>query len=242
MLSDYNCRILNIDRYKLHLGDDSILKNEFQKMIDDINILGSLGFHKLVCQVKYNFFSSASDTNKSITSLKHLIKKETAHRLLGKFNISVVPTVYLAEDTPYIKDLKALTVPKTNYIFIELPFSDTSEYVPQAINKILYSLKLIPVFTDFHIYNSTYDYDEINRLINIKGAAFQFDLSHSVLPQCIKTIKQILKNGNTVLIGTSCDHSSFNKAEIDKKTKNLKKLLGNDYYMTLVLRARSFPS
>ncbi len=242
MLSDYNCRILNIDRYKLHLGDNDVLKNEFQKIIDDINILGSLGFHKLVCQVKYNVLNSSLNTKKSVTSLKRLIKKETSHHLVGKFNISVVPTVYLAEDTPYIKDLKALTVTKSNYIFIELPFSVPSEYVPQAINKILYSLKLLPVFTNFHVYNSTYDMGEINRLIGIKGAAFQFDLSRAVLPQCIKTIKQILRNGNTVLIGTSCDHSNLNKYEIDKNLKALKKLLGDDYYMTLVLRARSFPS
>ena len=242
MLSDYNCRILNIDRYKLYLGDESALKAEFQKIIDDVNILGSLGFHKLVCQVKHNFLSPASSTKKYIASLKRLIRKETAHRLEGKFNIHVVPSVYLSEDTPYIKDIKNLTAPKTNYIFLELPFANMPEYIPQAINKILYSQKLIPVFTDFHIHNSIYSAEEINRLVSIKGAAFQFDLSNSLLPQNIKTIKRILNNGNTALIGTSCDHFNLNRSEIDRNTKALKKLLGDNYYMTLILRARSFLS
>ena len=117
MLSDYNCKILNINRYKFHLGDDSLLKNEFQKMIDDINLLGSLGFHKLVCQVRYNDSMPTSSAKQSILFLKRRIRKEVAHRLSGKFNISLVPTVCLSAETPYIKNIKALTVPKTNYIF-----------------------------------------------------------------------------------------------------------------------------
>ena len=242
MLSDYNCKILNINRYKLHLGDDSLLKNEFQKMIDDINLLGSLGFHKLVCQIRYSNSVSTSIAKQSILSLKRRIRKEVAHRLSGKFNISVVPTVCLSVDTPYIKNIKALTVPRTNYIFLELPLPDMPEYLPGVINKILYIQKLVPVFTEFHVYTSLYKPDEINKLINIKGAAFQLGLRHSVLPENIKIIKQILRAGNTVLIGTSCDHSSLNKSEIAKNIKLLKKSLGEDHYMTLVLRARAFVS
>ena len=242
MLSDYNCKILNIDRYKLHLGDEAVLKNEFQNMINDINTLGALGFHKLVCQIKYNDAVSPSSAKKDILSLSRRIHKELSHRLSGKFNISIVPSVYLSENIPYVKDIDHLTVSKTNYIFLELPFPEMPDYIPGAINKILYANKLLPVFTDFHIYNALYDVSEINKLINIKGAAFQFGLKHATLPENIKTIKQLLKNGNTVLIGTSCSHSNFNKLEIDQKLKQLKRLLGDDYYMTLVLRARTFIS
>ena len=241
MLSDYNCKILNIDRYKFHLGDDSVLKNEFQKMIDDINSLGSLGFHKLVCQIPYNSSLNPSNSKKHISLLKRRIHKELAHRLFGKFNISAISVLYLSEDAPYINNIKSLTIPKTNYIFLELPFSDMPEYVPVAINKILYTQKLIPVFSEFHIYNALYKADEINKLINIKGAAFQFGLKHAALPENIKTIKQILRNGNTVLLGTSCNHYHFNQADIDKNIKSIKKLLGDDLYMTLILRARAFP-
>ena len=241
MLSDYNCKILNIDRYKLYLGDDSLLKNEFTKMVEDINILGSLGFHKLVCQIPYNTSVSPSYAKKHVASLKRRILKESTHRLSAKFNISVVATVYLSEDAPYVKGLDSLTLPKTNYIFLELPFSDSSGYIPSSINKILYSCKLLPIFTNFHICNALYDPDEIKKLINIKGAAFQFDLKHSLLPENINAIKQILKNGNTVLTGTSCDHSNLNKIEIGNNIKILKKMLGEEYYITLILRARSFP-
>ena len=114
------------------------------------------------------------------------------------------------------------------------------EYVPGAINKILYTHKLLPVFTEFHVYNALYNTEEINKLINIKGAAFQFGLKHSILPENIKIIKQILRNGNTVLIGTSCDHANFNKSEMHQNLKIMKKLLGDDYYFTLILRARAF--
>ena len=129
MLSDYNCKILNIDRYKLHLGDEAVLKNEFQNMINDINTLGALGFHKLVCQIKYNDAVSPSSAKKDILSLSRRIHKELSHRLSGKFNISIVPSVYLSENIPYVKDIDHLTVSKTNYIFLELPFPEMPDYI-----------------------------------------------------------------------------------------------------------------
>ena len=241
MLSDYDCRLLDIDRYKLHLGDEATLKNEFQKLIDDINDLGSLGFHKLVCQIKHDSSFPASVTKKHIRKIQRLITKETALRLSGKFKLSFVPVIYFSENVPYSKDLKVLSVPNSNYIFLELPLSYMPEYVPHALNRLLYSQKLLPVFANFHIYCATYKPDEIDKFISIKNSAFQFDLSCAVLPQNIKLIKQILKSGNTVLIGTSRDHSSLNKSEIDKNIKLLKKSLGDSYYMTLVLRAHAFP-
>ena len=242
MLSDYDCRVLDVDRYKLHLGNDSLLNDEFQKIANDVTDLGSLGFHKLVCQVKCSSAFPVSNIKKSISAAKRTITKEISHRLSGKFSLSFIPVLYLSKDVPYIKDLKALSVSKSNYIFIELPFSFSSEHVPMAINKILYSQKLIPVFANFHAYTSTYDSEEINRFIGIKNAAFQFSLSHAILPQNVKIIKKILKSDNTVLLGTACDHSDLNKLQIAKNIKALQGLLGEEDYIKLILKARAFPS
>ena len=239
MLSDYNCRILDIDRYKLYLGDPSLLAAERKRIKDDIAVLGNLGFHKLICQVRHDTNVSVDHTKKVSSSLKRFLKEFVFNKGLSKFKLSIVHVLYLSEDAPYIKNIRELAVSKTNYIFIELPLIE-QDHVPLAINKILYQCKLIPIFTEFHTCTALYDLTEVNKLINIKNAAFQFSLKSAVLPNNISHIKRILRNGNTVLIGSSCDHSNFNKVELKKNLTMLQKLLGNDYYMTLVMRARSF--
>ena len=95
------------------------------------------------------------------------------------------------------------------------------------------------MFTRFHIYRSIYPETEIAKLINIKHAAFQFGIKQALFSENILLIKQILKNGKTVLLGTETDHSEFNPKELLKNLEALKKLLG-DSYLELTLKAHSF--
>ena len=234
MLCDYNCKILNIDRCKLFLEDKSLLKNEFEKIILDINELGSLGFHRLVSPVRYD------NSKNGLASLNNIFQKEIIKCLNGKFSLSFVPLIYLSEETPYIKNIQNLTAAKSDYIFLELPFSNMPEYLPLAINKILYGCKLFPVFSDFHVYTAIYDTQDIEKLVNIKGAAFQFGIKHVNIPRNLELIKTMLKNGNAVLLGSSCDHDNLNVAEFEKNIKLLKRNLGEELYVTHVMRARSF--
>lgn len=234
MLCDYNCRILDLDRCKLHLYDEALLKDEFEKTIADINALGSLGFHRLVCPVK------CDNSKSSISSLNNIFQKEIIKNLNGKFSLSLIPLIYLSEDLPHTKNIHNFTVPRSNYIFLELPFSSMPEHVPIALNKILYSCRLLPVFSEFHVCTATYDSKDVEKLINIKGAAFQFSIKHANLPTNINLIKRILKIGSTVLLGSSCDHDNLNISEIEKNMKSLKRNLGEDLYVTLIMRAHSF--
>ena len=240
MLCDYNCKILDLDRCKLHLGDKSLLKNEFEKVIFDINALGSLGFHRLICPIKQDELNSIPQIKNNLIPLKNVFQKEITKHLNGNFSLSFVPLIYLSKDAPYIKNIQKLTALKSNYIFLELPFSHMPDYVPPAINKILYECKLFPVFSEFHICVATYNAEDIKKLTNIKGAAFQFGIKHINLPRNINLIKHILKNGNVILLGSSCDHDNLNISEIEKNIKALKRNLGDALYITLVMRARSF--
>ena len=240
MLSDYNCKILEIDRYHLIFDEPGDLLFEFQKIIDDINLLGSCGFHKLVFQFKHPFAQSPTITQKSIRASLNLLKKYTSNQLLGRFKIFGVPVICLTEDTPYIINLEALSVAKTNYIFLELPIDHFNNRLAIALNRILYNKKLLPVFTDFHVYSSLYKNDELDKLIKIKGAAFQFSIRHSILPNNVPLIKHILNNGGIILLGTSCDHDNLNVSELTRSMKTLKKQLGNELYMTLIMRAHAF--
>ena len=96
------------------------------------------------------------------------------------------------------------------------------------------------MFTDFHIYNSTYDYDEINRLINIKGAAFQFNVKTAHDPKNIRLIKRILNEGNTVLLGTNCNHDSLNINEISQGIDRFKREITEKTYREIIINAKKF--
>ena len=241
MLSDFNCEILNIEKYITNFSDQRQFTDvEWEKkFIEDIELLGSLGFHNLVYQIP---FDPDADilyyTNKRIKYIEHQLKSATSRKLSAKFKMIAVPVVYLTDETPFLKRLDKLILRSTNYIFLELPFGHFPDSLAVAINKILYKRNLLPIFTNFHIYTSFYDNDVIQRLVNIKGAGYQFPLKLSVLSDNLHLIKQIIKNGGIVLLGSSCDHYNLNISEISKCLEMLQRRLGYNDYTELILRAK----
>lgn len=240
MLSDFNCKILDIDRYKFYLGNESVFSIEANKLADDINLLGNCGFHKLVHQIKTDPTSPFYVYKKASSEIILHARASILHKLSGKFVIHTVPVLDLNEETPFIKDLEKFTAFKSNYIFFELPYTDElHDQLFVSINHLLYKRHLFPIFTDIQKHLDTYSKIDINRIINIKNAAFQFTLNGVALAKNINVIKHILNNGGLVLLGTSCEHSDLNRSEIEKCLKYLKKQLGDDEYMRLIIRSRS---
>ena len=238
MLSDYNCRIFESDRYNSIFNKYNSPEAEIAHIIDDIKILGSCGFHRLVSLIDHRPTDSVSQALHSID----LTRKKISSHIRGDLaRISFYPSVFLSEELPYTKNIKSLALPRTNYIFIKSPIPEMPSYYPSAINKLLYSLDLIPVFCNFQICNILYPPHEIEKLLRISRAAFQFDISSIYLPENIITIKNILKNGNTVLLGTGFTHSKLNRSIISKSLEKLKKSLSSEEYMTLVVRSHKFP-
>ena len=169
MLTDFNCNILNIDRHRAISACAPSAASLNENLIRDIELLGSLGFHKLIYQIHF-------DSNKDILfyikkkakSIEQEIKKISSRQLSAKFSFHSVIVTYLTEETPFLKDLNSLIVPKTNYIFLELPFGNFPDKLFVTINKLLYTKNLLPVFTNFHVFCSLYDAITIEKLINIK--------------------------------------------------------------------------
>ena len=240
MLSDFNCKILDIDRYKFYLGDETILSIEAQKLVDDINLLGSCGFHKLIHQIKTDPTSPYYVYKNAAAEIIRRVKKESVNKLSGKYSFYTVPVLCLNEDTPFIKGLESFTALNDNYIFFELPpADDLTDQLFVSLNYLLYQRRIIPAFTNIQAYLNTYSVSDINRIINIKGAAFQFSLDYISISQHINTIKYILNNGGLILLGSSSEHSTLNITEINKSLMHLKKHLGNNEYMNLIFRSRS---
>ena len=140
MLSDFNCQILCTDNPGFLFDSSSSNNLDLKKkLIEDIELLGSLGFHNLICQIHYDPNRDVLYyTKKKIKDLELHLKKTTARCLSGKFRIHAVPVTYLSEDTPYIKHLDKLVLRGTNYIFLELPMGQFPDKLAVSINKLLY--------------------------------------------------------------------------------------------------------
>lgn len=242
MLSDFNCKIFNYDHIKLLNTTDNFSDVIAEKIKSDLSVLDLLGIHRLICQVTCDENKPVSLTLEKIKNLESFIKASIPGSLRRKFNVSVYPSVALSENTPYVQKLSELTVKGTNYIFAELPISIVyPDYLDATINKILYNCKLRPIFTEFDIFATIHkSTDYIEKMINIKGAAFVFSLNNKNFQNNIDLIKAIYAKGNKVLFSTNSEHDVFNAKRIADNVAFLKEKLQKGAYLDIMLQAHSF--
>ena len=242
MLSDFNCKIFNFDRLKFLNSYDYSSDSIISKIESDLNALDSLGFHRLVCQVLHDENFSINRTLEKIDNLERFIKQSVKPSLRRKFNISVLPSVHLSENAPFIKNISALSSCDTNYFFAVLPISVAyPDYLDATINKILYNCRLRPIFTEFETFATTHnDTEYIEKMINIKNSAFIFSLNSNNFPKCIGIIRCIYENGNTVLFSTGCEHDLFNVKRITQNISLLKEKLPEGIYLDIMIKAHRF--
>jgi len=240
MLSDYNCRIFDISRFNfLNTETDDMLSVELEKAKDDIVSLTRCGFHRFVCHVRHNQDISTAYTKANIKRL-HEIAQKTLPRDCGKISLNFVPKLYFSPDAPYIKNIHALAIKNTNRIFVELPLDANPCHVPETLTRLLYHCNLVPVFTEFQLYAMLYDPKEIEKMLRIKGAAFQFNIKNICERQNLKLIKKILKEENTVLLGTNCSHEHLNVNEIAACIQKFKRAITDTVYRDIVINAGRF--
>lgn len=242
MLSDFNCKIFNPDRIRFldsaGYSSDAIR----EKINSDVAVLDSLGFHRLVCQVVHDENKPVALTLEKIRNIEDFIKGSVSGSLRRKFSISVLPALTLSESTPYVKSVSALTIKNTNYVFAELPISIVyPDYLDSTINKILYNCRLCPIFTKFDLFASIHrDTDHIERMTNIKGAAFQFSLNNKNFQSSVELIRRIHAKGGLVLLATDSEHDVFNVKRISENLALLKEKLPRSVYLDIMLSAHGF--
>ena len=217
---------------------DNKFEAEIEKAKKDIISMSKCGFHTFFCPVRHNEFISTTYTKRAVHQLQTIAKKSLNYNECGKISLNFVPKIFLSREAPYIKNLSSLAYGKTNYIFLELPIDASPDHVPEALNKILYNCKLIPIFTDFQLYSLLYDPIEIDKMIRIKGSAFQFGLKTICEPQNLHLIKKIIKQGNTVLLGTGCKRESLNIRELSHNLNSFRNAVSDSVFREIVVNAK----
>lgn len=238
MLIDFNCRLFDINKFEFisSSASDQVMI-ELDKIRADLLDLTSCGFHTFYCPIRHNEAFPATYTCKKVSNAKRMFMG-TIPKNCGKVTLKFIPKVHLSKDAPFIKNISSLAVRNTNYILLELPIMANPDHVPEALNKILYNCHLTPIFSEFQIPLKLYPFSEIEKMIRIKNAMFQFNIKSLSDPDVIKIIRKIVSNEKVVLFGTSCDHLSLNIKDISSKIEKFRDEISDATYRNIVISAK----
>ena len=241
MNTDFNCWLLDVDKFRSLESYDDYQAIFSRHAVQDIEFLCASGIKRLVSFVDYNDKYPVSATLDLIKQRKQMINKFIPAKIRRGIKIDIYPRVKLSESSPYISGIHRFTPKGTNYLFLACPSVCADFYeLDEALNKILYSCKLIPIFTEFDACTSIYDQTFIDKLLNIKGAVFQFSLSNDLTTKTVKLIKKMINNENVVIFGTCCQHYDLNPNTINGNICKLKKALGESDYLKMMLQIYRF--
>ena len=241
MNTDFNCKLFDIDKFHL-LKSQADYENIFSRRAnEDVELLSRLGICRFVSLVDHDERYSVAATLNLIKRRKQMVDQILTLENKRRARIDFYPRVRLYAHAQYINDIHRLAVNGTNYLFLLCPdpVVDASD-LDLALNKILYSCKLVPIFSDFNTWVNLFDKSFIDRLLNIKGAAFQFSTNATPTPESFELIKKILKSNNMVIFGTSSHHYDLNINMISKNISTLRNKLGDAVYFDMRIRSHRF--
>lgn len=133
------------------------------------------------------------------------VEKLQANPSIKAFHIQYHPIVMLAQNLHLTEGLKKLLIKQGNYLALHLPISDYADWIDFEINRLLYKRKFKLWFTSFEQCVLLYPPEIIEKLIQIKGAVFQFAFKSLTNPKVIRVIRALVKANRTVLLGTAVD-------------------------------------
>ena len=241
MNTDFNCWLLDVDKFRSLESHDDYQDVFSRRVVQDIELLSGLGIKRLVSFVDYDEKYPVSATVDLIKKRKQIINQTIPIKARRGIKIDLYPRVRLSELSPYIRGIHRLAPQGTNYLFLACPSVGVDFLeLDEALNKILYSCRLIPVFTEFDACVTLYDQAFIDKLLNIKGAVFQFSLSNELTAKTARLIKKIINNDNVVIFGTCCQHYDLNSNTINGNISKLKNELGESDYLKMMLQLYRF--
>ncbi len=137
-------------------------------------------------------------------------------------------------------DTELLALEGSRYVLAALPFPQHNDEIWKDINKLVYRLKLCPIFTEFNRYLITYPEEEIKKLLKVPGAAFEFNVRSLDYKETVKFIISLANSGKQVLFGTGARRMGRYEAEMEPHFKLLKRALGETDFNILMLSAHNF--
>ncbi|MBQ8416300.1 MAG: hypothetical protein IJX13_05315 [Clostridia bacterium] len=143
----------------------------------------------------------------SVTAFLHRrerIKESLVPHLSPSVSVLIGASVTLSPSVCEIRELDKLLTNRS-HLCLSLPLCEYAHWVDFELNRLLFHRRLRPLFLSFERAVILYPEEAIERLMRIKGAAFQFSYRSLQVTKILNVIKCLLKERKTVLLGTGLD-------------------------------------
>lgn len=211
--------------------DDGAKNTEIS--IKMINELISQGIEKIV--LTPHFYSNEISINDFVKKREKSYNDLIANSNIKKENLILASETYFTDYIFNNKDISDLYIGKTNYIMLELPYSESiSNRFIEKIKKLIYTYNVIPIIAHVERYPDVINNTKIYRKLLDLGCLFQMNLS-SLNNNFFKKRKllKLIKFEYINVLGTDC-HNLTTRPPIYKEYADLIiENLGNDPFNTI---------
>ena len=173
-----------------------------------------------------------AERKKAFLSLKNSVP--------SKMRIQLAAEVSLEERISREVELSKLTIDKTRYIMLRLPYFAFEEWIDFELHNILYKHRLIPVFTSIDRYRHTYPKEKYNKILSTPDAVFQFNIKSFYDKENVKVLKRLISANKTVLLGSNAHNMNTRKPNFDILKNVLENDLGKLIYNYLIIQNNHF--
>ena len=139
-------------------------------------------------------------------------------------SVRLETSVMLAPNLHQCNSLKKLLLSKRHYLMLRMP-QYYKEWMDYELNRLLYHTKFNKLlFSSFEICVAHYSEEQLQRLMRIRYAAFQFSYASLADPVVCRVIRELLHQKQIVLLGSgisSVDHAQqFSLSEVLSRARN----------------------
>ena len=137
-------------------------------------------------------------------------------------------------------EISHLALPHTPYLLLELPLASFPDWFDYEMHLLMHRRKLKPIFAGFERCMVVYSEAEVDHLLRIPGAVYQFGMRSLEREQVQAVIAKLQKMGKTVLFGTGVHSCTCRVEDTANQLQNLRGYLGNSAYTSLLVEEFSF--
>lgn len=129
--------------------------------------------------------------------------RELVRLLPPHLRISAGAYARLRPELSEISGLRKLCIPSTDLLPIQLPWNAETQESALALNRLLYHTNVRPLFMEFDHLAVAYPQETVNRLLQLDGVAYQFNLLSLGSPRLRQILCQLSKRHAPILFGTA---------------------------------------
>ena len=166
------------------------------------------------------------------------------NRAVKPFKLLCGATVQITPNVHEIDDLKKLTVKfnSKKYLPIQLPIAEFEYWIDYEINRLLYRTGVKLWFVSFDIACKMYPRENIEKMLRISDAIYQFNYRSLEDPYVQRVISKLLKQRSVVLLGTSLDcQGKVYRYDLDYYLKSAKEFFSPAEYAMLMKYNQTLP-